>query len=255
MDNIDRTPQASIVDVPQPPDSGSGQPVIVDTQAEGVQSTRGYRSGIAKALVFGGVLALATVGPDVKNAITDHHRAQARAAIADAEKQGVPIPLQSAQSRAAHRLFGLRGDRDAEGTAQKIVNSPGQVVSLPVADFLPKDLPKSVKVSEDGMSFEVEGQVYGVESIEGEDGSVYRAASKTVDVKKLFGGKVKYAANAVLIGGAHNDASSDRNGDGVTTPREVIETANEQTRDVLSKVFPTFKIIVEGNKVTKVSLK
>ncbi|MFH0838044.1 MAG: hypothetical protein V1880_02155 [Patescibacteria group bacterium] len=209
------------------------------------------RHRVGRVLVFGGTLALATIGPDVKDAITDHHRDQVRAAISEAEEQRPPISLQSAQINAAYELFGTKGDKNAVKTAQKIVRSPGQSEILMVENYVPKH----VQVSEDREAFKTEGQDYGISRIVGQDGSVYIVAGKSVIHKDLFGRKENYAASPLLVGGAHNDLSSDINQDGIVTPEEVREVADESARKNLWKSLTVKRVVIDENGAHVVSEK
>ncbi|MBU0706388.1 hypothetical protein KJ657_04090 [Patescibacteria group bacterium] len=251
MKTPDRTPQELKIRVPQPPDSDSGKPIVLDSEAIQPYVAKSSRHRVGRVLVFGATLAVATVGPDIKNVIIDQQRDQVRVAIAEAEKERPPISLQSAQSKAAYKLFGIRGDKNAVKTAQEIVRSPGQSDILMVENYVPEH----VQVSEDGETFKTEGQDYGISRVVGQDGSEYLVASKSVIHKGLFGRQENYAASPLLVGGAHNDLSSDINQDGVVTPEEVREVADESARENLWKSLTEKRVVIDENGAHVISEK
>ncbi len=252
MSEIDRTPQASVVDVPQALDSDSGKPVIVPVEAEKGRSVHRSRRGFGRTLVFGGVLAVATLGSDVGDVVTNYQKGQVRADIAEAERVDIPNSLLSAQLSASSKLFKPNGNTTSFGVAHKIIHSRGQANILKVEGYVPEQ----VEVSEDGRTFKAEGQDYDLRRMISEDGSIYVMASRSVVEEKLLSKDINHAANPVLVGGAHNDASSDINNDGVVTEEEVRDTADENARYNLWKAFaPTKKLLINGNKITEVSQK
>ena len=246
MRTPDRKPLTSVIDVPQASDSNSGRPVIVDAQAESGRSVHRFRNGIGRVLVFGGTLALATFGFDAKDTITDHQKDQVRSAIAEAERVYPPIQLLDAQSQASSKLFGGNIKE-----AERITHTLGTGEILSAKDYLPAQ----VQVSEDGEGFIVDGQSYSLLGIKN-GGDQHIVAGRTVVEEKIFGENKAHVASPLIVGGARNDASSDRNNDGVVTEEEVRETAYEDARNNLSEAFaPKEKLIIEGNKITEVSQK
>lgn len=254
MNEKERTPSPSVVDVGPPPalDSKSGTPVTVEAVRE--HRVQRSRTGITRAFILGGILVAATVGSDAKKAVTDYQRDQVRAGIAKAEKTPQSIKLQQAQVTASAKLFGSKGGSANTDAAQEVANYPGDHETLDVKGYLPEN--DQVQISEDGKTFTTEGQNYSINQIVSEDGSVYVVASKSVVEERLFSKDRIHAVSPLLVGGAHNDASSDLNKDGVVTAEEVRETADEDARYNLRKVFaPRKKFLIEGNKITEVSQK
>lgn len=247
MNEIDRTPLPAVVDVPQAPDSGSGRPVVFEAGTRSAYSVRGARRKLGRALVFGSALTLATLGPDAKDAYMDNQRDEANAAVAEVEKIQQPVALQGAQSQAAARLFGAKGTE----TAQKIVDTPGKWDVLKASNYLPDH----VEVSEDEKTFITEEQRFGISRIVGANGGVYIVTNKSVEREGLLGDMKTHPASPLLVGGAHNDLTSDRDGDGVVTREEVFETADESARTNLRRAFAPKeqKIIGADGKPVKLS--
>lgn len=183
-------------------------------------SRRGLRSLILPATVAGILM-----GPNLLGERVENQRNQARSALAEVAKKPQSQALVGAQTLAAFKLFGATEKRAKVDEAQEIANSPGDWETVNVKDYLPDH----VQSNTDGTTFIEGGQTHGMNIVVGEDGSIYLVAGKT---------HKGHLVDPLLIAGARNDASSDKNNDGIATMGERRETLGEFARTNLSKVFP-----------------
>jgi hypothetical protein len=241
MQRADLTPTPVSVDV-RSPDSGRAFVFERDHKAHTEQA---YRSrGLMKGLLALTVVGAGLVGPELADTARDSGQSEVRAAVTRIEAETPPDALVRAQTAAALELFGTKGKAINVDAAREAANEPGTAKTLNVNSYVS---PERVQVGKDGKFFTVDGQDYELARRQTAQGDVYVLAGRHFVEGGLLENRDRLVS-LMMVGGAHNDRTSDLNNDGETTPAEVIQSADISARHNLDTAFQPPKYVVSKTK-------
>jgi hypothetical protein len=235
MNTIDKTPTPVAVEVepiPKATDS-SKQFAIEVAQSERI---RGSRS-LVKALAFSGVVGAAIVGPHAVDSMNESHQRDVAAGIEKTKEVQSPMPLNAAHTSALKAFFSYGEDKkgyDFEA-ASKIMEEAKRSAEkgdwqLPVDQFVN---PEQVKISEDGRSFELQGQAHSIARYRSRDGHMYVLSARSYEEDNLIRDDKTHMVSPMIIGGARPE-------DGLTR-EDLIERADTDARQRLEEALKTWK--------------
>ena len=248
MTKPDHTPLPVVA--PRHSAESSGAFPVTVTQRRQAQATR----GIVKSILFPVAFGAAIVGPHLIDQTRATQREEVKAAIQNVEAKPESKTLQDAQLRAIGKFFGLKDGAYNVKDAEKMMKAASERTGtedwrLQAANLVD---PNQVKVSEDGKSFEVDGQNYSFAEVRAKDGNLYVVAARVVEEDNLIGDDRWHMVSPMLVGGARSEKGM--------TPEQLTERAYDDTRSSLHKSFEASKNTLrlstggENNKIKVSSL-
>jgi hypothetical protein len=255
MNKLEMTPTSAEVTptpvavevIPTPRASDSGRYLAYETSPDSQPGAEGRESGIGQvrssrrfvraALIYPTIVVAGLIGPEKLSQSYDDSRSEIKTAAATVEAEAQPEVLKGAQSYAAGKLFGTKGEVNHKvvnvEAAQAVINQPGSGVALNVNSYVS---PEYVKIDANGKFFTVDGKDFSLSKRKTENGDVYIVAGRRLVEEGILKDR-NHLVSLLLVGGAHNDANSDLNKDGIVTPGEVSESADRSARHNLERAF------------------